>query len=199
MDKTINNLINSLWEASFNARCQPVDRLAILPVIEDINGLTKEARIALIIEASNFFNDKSFFTRLMTCLPELWINISFEDINIIITSLKGTVSLMSIVEFFYKYLEIDIFDLILECRHLPINERKLLISYYTQNFAFLLKHNRVDQKWYTEKRMGITLEPMMLLKGIFLKDDRFQEALIDKSMLEKHLRLKYKHFESNLQ
>ncbi|EAY27581.1 hypothetical protein [Microscilla marina] len=196
MDKTINNLVNALWEASFNARCQPVDRLAILPVIKDINGLAKEKRIALIVKASNFYNDKSFFTRLMTCLPELWANIIFKDIVAIIASLKGSVSLMSMVEFFYKYVEIDVFDLALDCEHLPINDRELLISYYAQNFALLFKHERVDQKWYTEKRMGITLEPMILLKETFLKDHRFQEALSDKSMIESYLKLKYKHFKN---
>ncbi len=198
MNKKIEQVIVDIWQMSSRARCQPVDRYSVFPLLSAINKFNHVEKLTFIVEASNYYNNKNFFPRLMTCLPEVWEDISYEDVLQMISQVKGNVSLMSIVEFFYKYLEIDIFDIVLHDEHLSIEQKKHLISYYADRFSFLLRDDNVDKRWYSEKIMGITLEPMMLLKERFLKDHRFVEALTDPTEMKPYFAEKYRVYLNNI-
>ena len=95
-------------------------------------------------------------------------------------------------------MELDVFDLALTCEILPKKDRQLLISYYSQNMGFLLKQGRVDKEWYSDKIMGITLEPMILLKERLLKDHRFIEALTDLKEMKPYFAEKYRVYLGNI-
>ena len=130
MENQMGQILQNIWKMSGSARCQPLDRHSIISILPTINKFSREERIEFISAASNFYNDKNFFSRLMTCIPEVWEDITYDDLVSIICCIKGSVSLMSIVEFFYKYLEIDIFDIALTCSSIPKEERRIVISYY---------------------------------------------------------------------
>jgi len=87
----------------------PVDRLFLEPFMERILGVNPIEFILYNIEMVN----PTYSNTLFLCLPELWENLNLNDFQLLIKSFSNCFSYFSLIEFSYKYLEVNIIELII--------------------------------------------------------------------------------------
>lgn len=150
----------------------PVDRYFINKYLNDILSLDRLEFIYCNLESVN----NNYSVLLMACLPELWENITYEDIVRLLSNFTNTFSYYALLEFTYKYIEIDIIELVFSIKTLAADYKKQIVGYLKSQYPNFYK-SEVDYFEANEGLVGIDFDKWAYLKQRFLLDNRFKPAM----------------------
>ncbi|MFT4015811.1 MAG: hypothetical protein QM668_02510 [Agriterribacter sp.] len=178
MNKRILDFCDLLQrKASIEASCFPVDRYFLNPYLNDILSIDSREFLFCNLERGS----NTYTTQLLLCLPELWEDLLIDDIIDIIKRFTNIFSYYTLIQFTYKYIEINIIDLILSKKETDISsEIRLNIIDYLKSSQYLnLVKNEGDYFFFEEDLYGVTLEPWVYIKQKLLLDGRVKPAFKD--------------------
>ncbi len=158
----------------------PIDRFFIekynfLEKIKEVNPL--EFLLCNLERVSN-----NYTNQLLLCLPELWEDVEYEDILMLIENFTNSFSFYSLVEFTYKYLEIDLLDEVFNNPKVDDKFKKDSIDYFPKIVAtFYLDEDDLFE--FDENLFGIQMSDWNYTKQRLLADKRIKPAIEADSLL----------------
>lgn len=177
-------VINS--EAVNESEIYPVDRKFLTKYYNQIMELNKLPFIYYNFEKG----DPTYSMQLTLCLPEMWKEISVDDIEVLFISFTNIFSFYALLEFSYKYIEVDLFDLFFKSdvsKDVKIDVKEYFIN---SGYPNLIKSDS-DYMFLDKTVLGINYSDWMYIKQKLLIDGRIKPALqsIDeiKSIVQKYL------------
>lgn len=165
-----------------NSEHFPVDRYFIKKYLSQILEYDK---IEFIASAFNL-NNQTFSVHLMLCLPELWDEITYSDIIDILKQLDSEIAIFSMIEFTYKYVEINIIDDCFNSKYVNTNLQISVKSYLKSQYNNLYK-SEFDYLCYNEGIWGVTIDEWQYIKQKILLDERILPCLESVSDLMKYV------------
>lgn len=185
----IRQLVEDLSDrSSREATIFPIDREFVLGYLNIIQKLNAVEFLFCNLELM----DSLYVNQLFVCLPEVWQKITVDDISEILESFTRVYSYYSLLKFTYKYLEIDIINLILESR--KVNESKSyraeIISYLKSQWNVLIK-SPGDLEDFRDGFIEVNYDEWMYIKQRLLVDARVLPALIDFDEMEQYIKDKF--------
>ena len=123
----------------------------------------------------------TYTVQLMLCLPELWEDIGYEELVQLIESFTNSFSFYALVEFTYKYLEIDLLDEIFNNPNVEQKFKDNCLDYFPKIVAtFYL--DEYDYFEFNENLFGIHINDWSYTKQRLLVDKRIKPALEPKEL-----------------
>ena len=189
MEKDISRISELLNFTSISqAVCKPVDRHSVLPFLNEILNLSNLERKNFIVY--NFVRyPKNYSVRLMSCLPELWEVIDYEDLLELVDFARHLLRGMKrLIEFTHKFLEINIFPLLYLNNQIPSELKSEVQKYFLTQTHLLLKDD-IDESliFYNSKVMGIELDVFNSITSKLLNDERILKSFDDLHSLKNYL------------
>ncbi|MGN7707950.1 hypothetical protein KYG33_02565 [Chryseobacterium sp. D764] len=184
----ITSPIKELSDSLFNdrkteqLRYYPIDRFYIV----DNNYLGK------ILSANHleflFYNlekmNPTYSVQLFVCLPELWEKLTFNDVITLIENFTSPFALYTLVEFTYKYLEIDVMDDIFYNEKVDIKFKKDCLSYFMKTIANLYM-NEFDYMELEDNLYGVNIEQIKKIRQKFKNDSNFKKVMLKEDVYKK--------------
>lgn len=128
-------LANELWEkAGVEARFYPVDR----PFLERHLEQVKTVDPVEFISYNLTTYPSLYSSQLLFCLPELWQELTTTDILELIESLRTEQALYTLILFTYKYLKVDILQLILDQPNIDSLVKEQIKNFLKAQFYHLI-------------------------------------------------------------
>jgi len=159
----------SLEESNFH----PIDRYFLNPYVERILNVDRHSFLIYNFEKkSNLYS-----TYLMLCLPEIWSDMSVDDILQIAAKFKNPFSFFGLISFTYKFIEIDVIKLILNLPNVKGFFKNDVIAWLKAQYPNFLK-DETDLLFFEGGVIGVTNEEWMYIKQTFLIDSRVGPALM---------------------
>lgn len=172
------NLAELLWKRSRKeARFYPVDR----PFLEPYLSLAEAAGPAEFISYNLTAYPSLYATQLLVCLPELWEELSVDDILEIIESFNSEQPYYSFILFTYKYLQVDIIHLILGAPGLSDSKKQKIIGFLKAQYPNLILQEE-ELEDFEKEGLGIHLDAWVYARQKLLTDKRVRpakQALVD--------------------
>lgn len=178
MNRAVIEFCNLLQQKAFQeANCFPVDRYFLDSYLNDILAIDSREFILCNLERDN----NTYTVQLFLCLPEVWEDVSIDDIIEMVKKFTNIFSYYTLIEFTYKYIEINIVDLILNNKEISVsNEIRLDIISYLKNSQYPnLVKNEGDYFFFDEDLYGVKLEEWSYIKQKLLLDNRVKPAFKD--------------------
>ena len=160
-------------KASKEAETYPVDRFFLKDYIGQI---TLYDRNAFIIQNLNE-NHSLYVTYLLLCLPELWNDMTTDDLHLITSSLENESSIFTFILFTYKFIEINIIPLVFEVTFNSKNLNGKIAIYLKNRYTSLIKTD-TDYFFFDAGLYGVKNEDWMYVKQKLLLDNRITPALM---------------------
>jgi hypothetical protein len=183
MNEKIKDLSDLIAVKSANeAQCFPIDRYFLEQYLNDIFKLDKQDFLLYNFEKVNV----NYTVHLMLCLPELWEDITLDEIIHLMRRFTNTFSFYAMINFTYRYIEIDILGLILHLECLNDSFIFQIKEYLKNQYRNLLK-TESDYLFFEERLWGIDNSSWMYIKQKFLLDERVAPALQSLNELHKHI------------
>lgn len=114
--------------------------------------------------------------QLLLCVPELWQDIDYEDLIMLIENFTNSFSFYTLIEFTYKYLEIDLLDEIFDNPRVDDKFKKDCLDYFPKIIAtFYLDED--DYTVFDENLAGIHINDWSYTKQRLLVDKRVKSAV----------------------
>ncbi len=140
-----------------------------------------------------FFNiekvNPTYVNQLFICLPELWKKINYNDFGMLLENFSNSFSYYALINFSYKYLEIDILDLIVN--------KSIVKGFYPEVKEYLLLQGNVIIKTDDEQNdlefnegkefFKYNQNNWDYIKQRLLTDKRIKEAKQDYQYLKKRI------------
>lgn len=153
----------------------PIDRRFLEPYLARINQEDEREFIYFNLENAT----RGYAIQLLVCLPEVWERADMDDIEEILASLTRTFGYFILVEFSYKYLEIDILPLILNYaknsgKHAEISD------YLRRQWNILIKSEEEQDELehgHEAEAFGYERDRWIYIKQKLLVDDRARPAV----------------------
>lgn len=164
------------------AECFPVDRYFLEPYMKSILSVNGNNFILYNFERVN----TTYTVQLMLCLPELWQDIDVDDIIEIVNQFTNIFSFYAIITFTYKYIEINIINLILELDEVSDDIKHEIKKYLKSQYPNFIK-TETDFLFFNDGVYGVTLNDWKYTKQRFLLDKRIEPALYSLDKLEKYI------------
>lgn len=174
IDKQIEKISMEIAiKSAKEAECYPIDRFFLEKYMNDILSLNTRDFIFYNFEIAN----PTYSVQLMLCLPELWKRITLDDIVDIVNKFSNIFSYYAIIEFTYKYIEINIIELILYQTEISVDVKRKIKNFLINSFYPNLLKSDTDIFFIKEGLYGINYNDWMYIKQCFLLDNRAKEAL----------------------
>ena len=172
ISKQTKNLAELLWKTSGKeARFYPVDR----PFLEQYLDQIKAADPAGFVSHNLAAYPGLYATQLFVCLPELWEELSVDDILNIIESFGSEQPFYSLLLFTYKYLQVDIIHLIMERpRVADVKKQKIKCFLKAQYPNLILQEEELED--FENDSLGIRLDGWVYARQKLLTDERVKPA-----------------------
>ena len=170
--------IKSPNESAFH----PINRDFLKPYLQQIFNLDRNSFLLYNIESTSAL----YSDYLMLSLPELWEDITVNDLIEIINNFKNTLSYCGLISFAYKFVEVNIMKLVLELPSLTKETRKEIRSYIENQYNTFLK-SETDFFFFEEGAIGVTNDEWMYIKQKLLLDNRVEPALQNLEDLENYV------------
>ncbi|WP_412465575.1 hypothetical protein [Pedobacter sp. KLB.chiD] len=174
-------LTRSINEATYF----PIDRAFLEQFINQIVSVNNIDFILYNIELINPTYTKALFL----CLPELWTNFSEDDFDYLLKKFSNSISYFLLIEFSYKYIEVNILELIL--KYAKINGFYNDVKEYLKNqYSTIIKSmdERMDLEIGVEREaFGYNAELWNYIKQRLLIGGDIKEAIQDILYLENYL------------
>jgi hypothetical protein len=185
IDEKIKELSDFLLGSSAqNSDFHPVDRFFLQPYIGQITELNRNDFLLYNLELVN----TTYSTYLILCLPELWQDITVDDLLSIINRFTNDFSYFTFIYFTYKYVEINSIKLILELCNLKPDTENAIKSYIKNQYRNFLK-TETDYFFFDVGAIGVENDDWMYIKQRLLVDSRIESALLDVAELDKYITL----------
>ncbi|SKC95075.1 hypothetical protein SAMN05660461_0218 [Chitinophaga ginsengisegetis] len=172
MDDRIKQLSDYIsYHSAREAASFPIDRYFLEPYINEILGFNRNDYILYNFEKG----DITYSKVLMLCLPDLWENITVDDLILIIDRFTNDFSYYALLVFTSAYLEIDLIPLILGLDTVSSERRKEIKRFLLSQYPNLLRSEE-DIFWNHEEILGIHISDWEYNKQKFLLDTRILPA-----------------------
>lgn len=136
-DKIHNYVIDLAVLAIKKSKIHPVDREFLKGHLNVILSIDPKLFIYYNLELENDL----YSTQLFACLPEIWRNITLDDLLDISEDLTNVLSYFTLLKFTYKYIELDIINPILNSPNILKSEffRQQIMEYLELQWNVLIK------------------------------------------------------------
>lgn len=172
ISKQTKNLAELLWKrSSKEARFYPVDR----PFLEQYLDQAKAVDPAEFVSYNLAAYPGLYATQLFVCLPELWEELSVDDILRIIESFNSEQPFYSLILFTYKYLQVDIIHLILESSKVPELKKQKIKGFLKSQYSNLILQEE-ELEDFEKDGLGIHLDDWVYARQKLLTDKRAKPA-----------------------
>jgi hypothetical protein len=183
MDNKIKYLSDLIaTKSAMEAECFPIDRYFLDPYMNDILDLNRTDFLLYNFERGN----TNYTVQLMLCLPELWEEIEMNDIINLIEKFSNVFSFYALINFTYRYIEIDIFKIIFQSKLMSDNFILEIKEYLKSQYPNLLK-TESDYLFFEEGIWGIKNENWIYIKQKLLLDKRVFPALQSLKELQRYI------------
>lgn len=183
MDDQIKEICDFLMTTSaHHSNFHPIDRFFLEPYIQPIESLDRNKFLLYNFELVN----PTYVSYLLLCLPELWENITVDDLYSIIKRFTNVFSYFTFIYFTYKYLEVNSIKMILEISDLPIITRKEVNSYIQNQYSIFIK-DETDYFYFDVGVIGVENDQWMYVKQRLLVDKRIEPALLSLDELKSYV------------
>lgn len=173
IDKEIRDFSDFLAKtALLEAGCYPIDKYFLKPYIKTILEMDRNSFLLYNLEKVN----TTYSVQLLLCLPELWQNITLDDIVEIAYNFTNIFSFYALITFTYKYIEINIIELILSLDRLNLTIKSEIKNFLEAQYPNLLK-SEGEIFVIDEDLIGVKNEDWMYIKQIFLCNEKLKPAL----------------------
>lgn len=174
-DNNLNNYVRYLAEkAQDESHIFPVDREFLAKYLDEIMSFDS---LDFLYYNMEMVND-TYVNQLLVCLPELWSNISIDDLIEICKLFTNVYSYLTLIKFTYKYVEIDILKIILEiAREKSISYFEQIKEYLRNQWNVLVK-SESDFEDFENSFLNIDYEEWRYIKQRLLIDKRVKPALL---------------------
>jgi hypothetical protein len=165
----------------------PVDRCFLEPMIDQILAYQSIDIIYYTIELTGSLFASQFFL----CLPELWEEVSFDELLGVCEKFEKSTSFDTIIKFTYKYLEIDIlnasfFDVVRKKSPAILEDIRL---YLQLQYNVLIKTDWETEEYLKDEELGIDYDRWLYLKQRFLLDSRIRPAITEIEEFKRYIDL----------
>lgn len=126
----------------------------------------------------------NYTVQLFVCLPELWEKVKYEDMKSLIENFTNSFSFYSLIEYTYKYLEIDIFEEIISNKNIDLRFKKDCITFF-QNTITILYMEEFDYLEFEENLFGISRKRLDNLREKFKQKNSFKNSLPQEKLYDK--------------
>jgi hypothetical protein len=185
MEKEVIELSNMLEKrAGLEAECFPVDRYFLQQYLDRILSVDRNDFLLCNLERVN----NTYTVQLLLCLPELWEDISVDEILDIIKQFTNIFSYYSIIEFTHKYLEINIIELLLQMPSVSKEIKDNILDYLTSSLYPNLIKTEGDELFFREKLYGIEEDAWIYTKQRLLLDKRVKPAVTSLDEITKYVK-----------
>ncbi len=183
MDGSIKHLSDLIEKkATENSDFYPINRDVIEPYIYQILQLDRnEFLIYNIEQKSNLYS-----TYLMLSLPELWQDITVEDLIHIINSFRNVFAFYGIISFIYKFVEIDSIALVLKLTEVQPVFKDEIILFIKRQYSTFLK-TETDYLFFDQGLIGVSIDEWLYIKQRLLTDNRISAALTNLNALKRYV------------
>lgn len=174
MDNRVLELSNMLEKnARLQAQCFPVDRYFLNNYLKDILSVERNEFILHNIERGS----NTYTVQLFLCLPELWEEISVDEILEISRKFTNIFSFYTLIEFTHKYIEVSIIELLLRQPSLSRGIKNDIINYLVTSFYPNLIKTEGDYVFFKEGLYGVKEDVWVFVKQQLLLDGRIKPAI----------------------
>lgn len=164
------------------AECFPIDRYFLEPYLQSILKLDRNSFLLYNLERVN----PTYTTQLLLCLPELWDDISLKDLNEIINSFSNAFSFYTLILFTYKYVEIDLLEIILNSKVIGEEMKSEIRSYVKSQYPNFIK-SEGEIFVIDEELIGVKNEDWMYIKQKLLLYEQLKPACRTLEELEHYI------------
>jgi hypothetical protein len=183
VDKKIREFSDFLAKtALLEAECYPIDRYFLKPYIESILQMDRNSFLLYNLEKVN----NNYSIQLLLCLPELWQNITVDDIVEILYNFTNIFSFYALITFTYKYIEVNIIELILN-----LNKLNPTIKFEIKDFLGTQYPNLVKSEGeiftIDESLIGVSTDDWMYIKQILLCNKKLKPAFTSLKELKAYI------------
>jgi hypothetical protein len=167
--KELSHLI--AFKSNTEAVYFPIDRAFLKNYIRDILTVNKSDFLLCNLERGEI----TYSVMLLACLPELWEDIDTDDIVNIINKFTNQFSYYALVQFSYKFLEIDLIDLIMKMKTISPEIKSDLKRFLESQYPNLIKYE--NDFFLFQENIFPGLGSWVYIKQRLLLDKRIQPAL----------------------
>lgn len=153
--------------ASKKAHFFPVDRAFLENYLDQIKGVDPREFIKYNLE----HYPNLYATQLLVCLPELWEELSVDDLLEIVDDFKHPFAYYGMILLTYKYLQLDLLPLILHHSKLSEETKADIRDFLKHQYHNLLLFED-DLDDFTEECLGIGLDSWLYTRQRLLLDPR---------------------------
>lgn len=172
------NLAELLWKRSGKeARFYPVDRHFLQPYLGQIKAVNPVGFVRYNLATYPGL----YTTQLFVCLPEVWEEISVDDIIKIIEGFNSEQPFYSFILFTYKYLQVDMLHLILESARVPDLKKQKIKGFLKVQYPNLILQDE-ELEDFEPDGLGVQLSDWVYARQRLLTDERVKpakQALVD--------------------
>ena len=179
--RKLSDLISE--RAPNEAECFPIDRYFLEEFLEEIEKVDKGQFLLYNLENLN----NTYTVQLLLCLPELWDELYVNDIECLIKDFSNIFSFYALIVFCYKYVEINIIDLILGMNDIRAEFKEGVKSYLQSQYPNLLKSD-TDYRFLDEGILGVNGDSWTYIKQKLLVDRRITPSLKSIDKLEDYVK-----------
>lgn len=152
----------------------PIDRFFIEEnsYLEKIKDVNKIEFMFYNLEHKN----TTYTIQLFVCLPELWEDIQYEQLLLLMENFTNAFSFYSLIGFTYKYLEIDLLDEIFFNKNIDTKFKKDCSNYFSKIVATFYMDEE-DFSDFNENTFGITKERWSNIKEKIFSNKKIKRSL----------------------
>ena len=179
----VKNLSKEIASEAFKkANFFPVDRAFLGQYLEQILSVDKKEFILCNLENVN----NTYTVQLFLCLPELWEGLSVDELIDIISEFTNISSFFAVIEFTYKFIEINIIDLIFSHNLIKGELKSRLKEFLKNQYNTLIKYE--GDYFVIEKTLSeISYDSWMYIKQKLLLDERIKPAFQSLDELKEYI------------
>lgn len=155
-----------LLSARHEAEYHPIDRFYIEKYINKIKQFEKRSFLL-----QNFTYGLLYSVQLMICLPDIWREVTMNDVNWLLRKFRKEDAYYSLILFMYKYIEIDIVEYIFKGEIVSDLMKQNIKSFFLNQYFNLYK-NEYEITIFEEGLIGIDGKDWEYVKQVFLLDSR---------------------------
>lgn len=184
MNPNINSVrsysVSLVEKAMDESRFFPVDREFVMQHLEEILSFDKKDFLLVNLEFESF----SYVGQLMVCLPEVWEEISVNDLLVISASFGNAFAYYNLFKFCYKYIEVNVADVMMKAAYKSENVG-LFIKALKESLRTVrtFVKNDGDLEDFEDGSLNIDLAVWLKIKEQLLIDKRVNPAGEDPVML----------------
>jgi hypothetical protein len=173
-NKIKNYVIDLAVLAIKKSKIHPVDRRFLNNHLKEILSIDAKEFVYYNLELENDL----YTTRLFACLPEVWENITLDELLEISSKFTNVFSYFTLIKFTYKYLEIDIISQILQTKQIQESKFYLdqILEYLELQWNVLIK-SESDLEDFEDGFIEVNYDEWIYIKQRFLIDKRIKPAL----------------------